>query len=126
MIEGPEYETIFALGSNCAIGSREAVIKLNWYCDEYGMDTISTGGVLGFVMELFQRGIITASELDGIEPCWGDGPAALSLVEKIAKVEGCGEWLAQGVRHRRTLSRRAAVRHARQRPRNARLPSQRS
>ena len=68
VIEGPEYETIFALGSNCAIGSREAVIKLNWYCDEYGMDTISTGGVLGFVMEMFQRGIITASELDGIEP----------------------------------------------------------
>ena len=97
VIEGPEYETIFALGSNCAIGSREAVIKLNWYCDEYGMDTISTGGVVGFVMEMFQRGIITASELDGIEPRWGDGPAALALVEKIAKVEGCGKWLAQGV-----------------------------
>jgi aldehyde:ferredoxin oxidoreductase len=97
VIEGPEYETIFALGSNCAIGSRETLIKLNWYCDEFGMDTISTGGVLGFVMEMFQRGIITADALDGITPRWGDGPAALALVEKMAKVEGCGEWLAQGV-----------------------------
>ncbi len=97
VIEGPEYETIFALGPNCAIGSREAIIRLNWYCDEYGMDTISTGGVLGFVMEMFQRGLISAAELDGIEPHWGDGEAAIALVEKMAKVEGCGEWLAQGV-----------------------------
>ena len=72
VIEGPEYETIYALGSNCGIGSRETIIKLNWYCDEYGMDTISTGGVIGFVMELFEKGIITAAELDGIEPVWGD------------------------------------------------------
>jgi aldehyde:ferredoxin oxidoreductase len=97
VIEGPEYETIFALGSNCAIGSRETLIKLNWTCDEFGMDTISTGGIVGFVMEMFQRGIITADALDGITPRWGDGPAALALVEKMAKVEGCGEWLAQGV-----------------------------
>ena len=75
VIEGPEYETIFALGSNCAIGSRETIIKLNWFCDEYGMDTISVGGVIGFVMEMFQRGIISAAELDGITPAWGDSEA---------------------------------------------------
>ena len=97
VIEGPEYETIYAFGSNCAIGGRECIIRLNWYCDEYGMDTISTGATIAFVMELFQRGVITAAELDGIEPTWGDGEAALALVEKMAKVEGCGEWLAQGV-----------------------------
>jgi aldehyde:ferredoxin oxidoreductase len=97
VIEGPEYETIYALGSNCAIGNRETIIRLNWYCDEYGMDTISTGATVAFVMELFQRSIISAAELDGIEPNWGDGHAALALVEKMARVEGCGEWLAQGV-----------------------------
>jgi len=97
VIEGPEYETIYAFGSNCAIGGRETIIRLNGYCDEYGMDTISTGATVAFVMELFQRGVITAAELDGIEPTWGDGEAALALVEKMAKVEGCGEWLAQGV-----------------------------
>ncbi len=97
VIEGPEYETIFALGSNCAIDSRETIIKLNWFCDEYGMDTISVGGVIGFVMEMFQRGIISAEELDGITPVWGDSEEALALVEKMALVEGCGAWLAQGV-----------------------------
>ncbi len=97
IIEGPEYESIYALGSNCAIGSRETIIKLNWWCDEYGMDTISVGGVIGFVMELFQRGLLTAADLDGIEPQWGDVDAALALAEKMAKVEGCGVWLAQGV-----------------------------
>jgi len=97
VIEGPEYETIFALGPNCAIGSRETIIRLNGWCDEYGMDTISVGGVIGFVMELYQRGMITAGELDGIAPAWGDSEAALALVEKMARVEGCGEWLAQGV-----------------------------
>jgi aldehyde:ferredoxin oxidoreductase len=97
IIEGPEYETIYALGSNCAIGDREAVIKLNWWCDEYGMDTISAGGVIAFVMELYQRGLIAEADLDGIQPMWGDGRAALALMEKMAKVEGCGEWLGQGV-----------------------------
>jgi aldehyde:ferredoxin oxidoreductase len=97
VIEGPEYETIYAMGPNCAIGSRETIIRLNWWCDEYGMDTISAGGVLGFVMELFEKGFVTAADLDGIEPRWGDGEAALALLEKMAKVEGCGEWLAQGV-----------------------------
>jgi aldehyde:ferredoxin oxidoreductase len=97
VIEGPEYESIYALGSNCAIGSRETIIKLNWLCDEYGMDTISVGGVLGFVMELFERGLVGADALDGISPTWGNAEAAIALVEKMAKVEGCGEWLAQGV-----------------------------
>lgn len=97
VIEGPEYETIYALGSNCAIGSRETIIKLNWLCDEYGMDTISVGGVVGFVMEMFERGILDADDLDGLEPTFGNSEAAIMLVRKMAKVEGCGKWLSQGV-----------------------------
>jgi aldehyde:ferredoxin oxidoreductase len=97
VIEGPEYETTFAMGPNCAIGDRETIIRLNWWCDEYGLDTISTGGVVGLVMEMFERGVIGANDLDGIEPRFGDAESALALVEKMAKVEGCGEWLAQGV-----------------------------
>jgi aldehyde:ferredoxin oxidoreductase len=97
VIEGPEYETTFAMGPNCAIGDRETIIRLNWWCDEYGLDTISTGGVVGLVMEMFERDLIQASDLDGITPRFGDAAAALALVEKMAKVEGCGEWLAQGV-----------------------------
>ena len=60
VIEGPEYETTFAMGPNCAIGDRETIIRLNWWCDEYGLDTISTGGVVGLVMEMFERGILDA------------------------------------------------------------------
>lgn len=97
VIEGPEYETIYALGTNCALGDRETIIYLNWLCDEYGMDTISAGGIVGFAMEMFERSIVSAADLDGIEPRFGDCDAAVALVEKMAKVEGCGEWLAQGV-----------------------------
>jgi aldehyde:ferredoxin oxidoreductase len=97
VIEGPEYETTFALGPNCGIGDRETIIRLNWLCDEYGLDTISAGGVAGFVMEMFERGLVSAAELDGLEPRFGDCSAALALVEKMARGEGCGEWLAEGV-----------------------------
>ena len=97
VIEGPEYETIFAFGPNCAIGDRETIMRLNWWCDEYGLDTISAGGVIGFVMEAFERGVIPSSDLDGIEPRFGDADAALALMENMARVEGCGEWLSQGV-----------------------------
>jgi aldehyde:ferredoxin oxidoreductase len=97
VIEGPEYETIYALGSNCAIGRRETIIKLNALCDEFGLDTISVGGVLGFVMEMFERHLLTTDMLDGISLDWGDPAATLALVEKMAKVEGCGKWLGQGV-----------------------------
>jgi aldehyde:ferredoxin oxidoreductase len=97
VIEGPEYETTFALGPNCAIANRETIIRLNWWCDEYGLDTIGVGGVLGLVMEMYELGHLTAADLDGIEPTFGDAEAALALVEKMAKVEGCGEWLSQGV-----------------------------
>jgi aldehyde:ferredoxin oxidoreductase len=97
IIEGPEYESIYALGSNCAIGSREAIIRLNWLCDEYGLDTISVGGVIGIVMEMYERGMVGANDLDGISPNWGNAEAAIALVEKMTGGEGCGEWLTQGV-----------------------------
>ena len=96
-LEGPEYETTFALGSNCAVGDRQAIIRMSQLCDEYGIDTISAGGVVGFVMELFEEGLVTAADLDGIAPRFGDCQAAVALVGKMARVEGCGEWLSQGV-----------------------------
>jgi aldehyde:ferredoxin oxidoreductase len=97
VLEGPEYETIFAVGSNCAIGEQEGIIRLSLVCDEYGIDTISAGGIIGFVMELFEKGLITAAELDGIEPRWGDCTSAHSLMVKMGKMEGCGVWLSDGV-----------------------------
>lgn len=92
-VEGPEYETIALLGSNCEIGSIEALAYLNWLCDDYGLDTISTGNVVAFAMEAFSKGVRGAPEIG-----FGDVEATASLIDKIAKRDGCGELLAQGVR----------------------------
>jgi aldehyde:ferredoxin oxidoreductase len=97
VLEGPEYETIYAMGSNCAIADHDAIIRMSLLCDEYGIDTISAGAIVAFVMELFEKGLVRANELDGLEPRFGDCTAALALIEKMAKVEGCGEWLSEGV-----------------------------
>ncbi|MGE5138410.1 MAG: aldehyde ferredoxin oxidoreductase family protein [Rudaea sp.] len=98
VLEGPEYETIFAVGSNCGIADHDTIIRMSRVCDTYGIDTISAGGTIAFVMELFEKGFVKAQELDGIEPRFGDCRAALALLEKMAKAEGCGEWLAEGTR----------------------------
>jgi aldehyde:ferredoxin oxidoreductase len=97
LLEGPEYETIFAMGSNCALADQDAIIRLNQVCDEYGIDTISAGGIVAFVMEMFEKGLISPNDLDDIRPRFGDCQSALALVEKMAHVEGCGEWLSRGV-----------------------------
>ncbi len=97
LLEGPEYETIYALGSNCALGDHDAIIRMSLLCDEHGIDTMSAGAIVAFVMELFEKGMLTARELDGIAPRWGDARAALALIEKLALVQGCGEWLSEGV-----------------------------
>ena len=97
-IDGPEYETIFALGSNCGITDREAIIEVNHLCDDYGIDTISVGVIIGFVMELYQRNMVIAADLDGIEAKWGSANALLALTRKICSGEGIGAKLEKGVR----------------------------
>ena len=97
-IDGPEYETIFALGSNCGVTDREAIIEVNHLCDDYGIDTISTGVIIGFVMELYQRKMISSAELDGIEAEWGSGEALVALAKKICSGDGIGAKLEKGVK----------------------------
>jgi aldehyde:ferredoxin oxidoreductase len=98
-LDGPDYETIFALGTNCGVSDKEAIVYANYLADFYGIDTISLGGIIGYLMELFQKGKITKKELDGIEPIWGDTKALIALTEKIGKSEGCGKELAKGVEY---------------------------
>ena len=97
-IDGPDYETIYALGSNCGIADKEAIVHANYLCDLYGIDTISVGNIIGFVMELYQREMISTDELDGIEAKWGSSEALIRLTEKICKAEGIGSLLQMGVR----------------------------
>ena len=71
-IEGPEYETIFALGSNCGIGDTNVILSADRLCDDYGLDTISCGGVIGFAMECFEMGLIDKSHTDGLDLSFGN------------------------------------------------------
>ncbi len=97
-IDGPEYETIFAVGSNCGITDREAIIEVNYLCDDYGIDTISVGVIISFVMELYQRSMVKAADLDGIEAKFDNSEALIELTRKICKGEGIGQQLEKGVR----------------------------
>jgi len=98
MIDGPDYETIFSLGSNCGVDDVEAISYANYLCDLYGIDTISTGNIIGFLMELHEKGIISTEELEGIDATWGSSEALVNLVRKIGEGEGIGAVLQLGVK----------------------------
>jgi len=95
---GPEYESIVALGSNLLIDNIEAVIYMNQLCNLYGLDTISTGKVLSYVFECYEKGLISKEELGGLEALWGSEEAAITLINMIVRREGIGNILAEGVR----------------------------
>ncbi|MCD6530508.1 aldehyde ferredoxin oxidoreductase family protein [Candidatus Bathyarchaeota archaeon] len=94
---GPEYETLAMLGSNCLIDDLLAICKANELCNEYGIDTISTGSLIAFAMECYERGWITKDDTDGIELTWGNADAMIETVKKIGEKEGFGAVLGQGI-----------------------------
>lgn len=93
----PEYETIQALGSMCGVGDLEACLEAAHYCDFYGVDTISIGHTVCFAQELYERGIITREDLDGLDLKFGNGRAMVEMVHKICRREGCGDLYADGI-----------------------------
>jgi aldehyde:ferredoxin oxidoreductase len=97
-IDGPEYETIFAFGPLLGITDKHFVINANALCDVYGIDTISTGVSVAFACELFEKGILSTSDTDGLELQWGNKTAIFALIEKIGTREGIGHLLGEGVR----------------------------
>ncbi len=93
----PEYESISMLGANCHVDDMFTVMKANEMCNRYGLDTISTGSVIAFVMEAYEKGYIKSSEFkNGIE--WEDSEVVLKLIKMIAFREKLGDLLAEGVR----------------------------
>jgi aldehyde:ferredoxin oxidoreductase len=94
---GQEYETNAALGSLCLNDDMYAIGKANELCNLYGLDTISTGVVIAFAMEAYEKGLITKEQAGGLEVKWGSQEAIFTLVERIAKREGIGDLLAEGV-----------------------------
>ena len=96
--EGPDYETIWALGGNLANTDLASLVAADSLCDKLGIDTISTGNAIGFACELFERGIITKKDTDGLELTWGNHEDILKLVEKIGRREGFGKLLGEGTK----------------------------
>ncbi|MFQ6000293.1 MAG: aldehyde ferredoxin oxidoreductase family protein [Anaerolineae bacterium] len=95
--DGPEYETVASLGSLLLIDDLEAISYLDHLCDTYGLDTISTGVTVALVHKLYEEGVIGPQEAEGLELRWGDPEPVIRLVEMIAKREGLGDLLAEGV-----------------------------
>jgi len=93
-----EYETIAAFGPMCFIDDIEPIIQAGDICNRFGIDTISTGSVIAFAMECYESGIISKKETDGIELTWGNAPAMLAVLNKLARREGFGAVLADGVK----------------------------
>lgn len=96
--EGPDFETIWALGGNLGNIDLASLVAADSLCDRLGIDTISTGNAIGFACELFQRGIITTRDSDGLDLTWGNPGDILKLVEKIGRREGFGELLGEGTK----------------------------
>jgi len=94
--EGPEYESISAFGAKCGNSNLEAILHANMLCNQYGLDTISTGNTIAWAMECYEKGLLTKEALDGIDLHWGNDTAIIQLINKIAHREGIGDLLAGG------------------------------
>ncbi|RLG52437.1 MAG: aldehyde ferredoxin oxidoreductase [Thermoproteota archaeon] len=94
--DGPEYETVWALGANTGVGDLAAVTKANFLCNELGLDTISTGNAIAVAMELYEKGYIPKEKLEGIELKFGNEGALVEMVWRIAYRSGIGDELAEG------------------------------
>jgi len=97
-IHKPEYETLGMFGPNCLNDNLESIIKANDICNRYGLDTISAGACIAFAIECYENGILSDEDTRGDKLTWGNHRAMISLLEKIARREGLGNILADGVK----------------------------
>ncbi|MCZ7663519.1 MAG: aldehyde ferredoxin oxidoreductase family protein [Thermoleophilia bacterium] len=98
MTEGPEYETIYALGTACGIYDLAPIIQADSMCDLYGIDTISIGVTIAFAMECYQRGLLTRDDTGGLDLTFGNEAAVLQLIRDASFRQGFGERIARGSR----------------------------
>lgn len=94
----PEYETLASFGTLCLNDNVESILFANDICNRYGVDTISAGSAIAFAIECYENGLLTKEDTGGIELTWGNADAIAKMTEKIAKREGFGDILADGVR----------------------------
>ena len=103
IVDGPEYENAAGLGSNCGIFDPGYIIEVNFYCDTYGMDTITWATVLAFIMECYENGILNKERTGGLELRFGNSEEALELLHLLARGEGFGKIAGLGVRKMKNL-----------------------
>lgn len=96
--EGPEYETLALFGPNCGNDNVNVIIKANYLCNKFGLDTISAANTIAYAIELQDRGYLTEEDTGGMQLKWGDGKGIVKLVEMIGGREGLGDLLAEGVK----------------------------
>lgn len=99
VVDGPEYENAAGLGANIGNFDPQKVLELNFYCDTYGVDTISFADSVAFAMECYEEGILNKDITGGLELNFGNGAAALELLHQMAHGEGFGVIVGQGVRY---------------------------
>jgi aldehyde:ferredoxin oxidoreductase len=93
-----EYETQGSFGTMCLNNNTESINMANHICNSYGLDTISAGTVIAFAIECYENGLITKADTGGIELTWGNHRAIVAMTERMAKREGFGDILADGVK----------------------------
>lgn len=103
LVDGPEYENAAGLGSNCGIFDPEYVIETNFYCDTYGICTITWSTVTAFIMECYQNGVLNIERTGGLDLKFGNAEAALSMLHQLASGEGFGKIAGTGVRRMKKL-----------------------
>jgi len=96
--KGPEYETLVSFGPNLLNSDISSIVQLNELCDSYGLDTISTGNVIGLAYKMYADGTINKTDTGGLELVWGETSIIKSLITLIAGREGIGDIMANGSR----------------------------
>ncbi len=98
LVDGPEYENAGGLGSNCGIFNPDYIIEANFYCDTYGICTISWGTLLAFIMECYENGILNEERTGGLKLNFGNTDSAMELMHQLARGEGFGVIAGKGTR----------------------------
>lgn len=96
--EGLQFEAACGLRARCGVSDVPAIIHANALCNKYGLDIVGVGGCIAFAMECFEKRLLNEKDLEGIKLKFGNHEAMIMMIEKIAKKEGCGTILSEGVR----------------------------
>jgi aldehyde:ferredoxin oxidoreductase len=102
-VDGPEYETIAGCGSNLGIFDPYTILEINFYCDAYGLDTISIGTGMAFAMECFEMGLVNSDHTGGLDLSFGNRTSALELLHQMARGQGFGTIIGQGIRRMKAI-----------------------